>query len=108
MRLMNNGTKIRTFCLIIVLANQANINLGQVNFGNEAVNTVYRIVSYLLTLAAAIAAWYYNNDTSEEGAIGTGVTRQLKAERGDEYYVGDYFYTEEDVEEVEKEEADEQ
>ena len=58
-----------------------------------------------------IITTYYNNDYTEEAAIGTGVTRQLKAER-DELYVGDYFYTEEDDdeeeddEEVENEEAE--
>ena len=101
MKLMNSGTKIRTICLIIVMINQANVTLGQMDFGNETVNLIYRVGSYLLTLIAAIAAWYYNNDTTEEGAIGTGITRQLKREK-EEGYIGDFFYTDEYIQEYEE------
>ena len=45
-----------------------------------------------------VVTTYYNNDYSEEACIGTGVTRQLKAEKNAEY-IGDYFYTEEENDE---------
>ena len=105
MRLMNSGTKIRTICLILVLLNQANVNMGEVDFGNNTVNLIYRIGSYCLTVIAAIAAWYYNNDTSEEGAIGTGITRQLKRQN-DADYIGEVFYMDNIDEEVYEDEDD--
>lgn len=92
---MNKGTKIRTIALIIVLLNQANVNLGVLEFGNEYVNIAYKIFSYLLTLAAAVAAWWYNNDFSEVSNYYTGCMRQAKDEMK-EGYVGERFFTNED------------
>ena len=64
---------------------------------------VYRIVSYIFTVAAAAIAFWYNNDFTEEACIGTGITRQLKAEKKENYF-GDFFYTEEEEEEAEEDE----
>ena len=47
---------------------------------------------------------YYNNDYSEEACIGTGITRQLKAEK-EAGYVGDFFFTDECVQEYAGEDA---
>jgi hypothetical protein len=47
---------------------------------------------------------YFNNDYTEEARIGTGITRQLKAEQKEDY-IGDYFFTE-PVEEEEDEQDD--
>ena len=77
---MNKGTKIRTALFIISILNQANVSLGVWEFGNESVNLVYKIFSYLLTLIAGATALWFNNDFTKEACIGTGVTRQLKAE----------------------------
>lgn len=102
---MNTGTRIRTVMLAIAIINQAISQVGDPDFGNETANTVYRIVSYIFTVAAAAIAFWYNNDFTEEACIGTGVTRQLKAEKQADY-VGDFFY--EDEEEGEAEEDEQQ
>ena len=91
--------------LAIAIINQAISQVGDPDFGNETANTVYRIVSYIFTVAAAAIAFWYNNDFTEEACIGTGVTRQLKAEKQMDY-VGDFFY--EDEEEGEAEEDEQQ
>ena len=102
---MNTGTRIRSVMLAIAIINQAISQVGDPDFGNETANTVYRIVSYIFTVAAAAIAFWYNNDFTEEACIGTGVTRQLKAEKQADY-VGDFFY--EDEEEGEAEEDEQQ
>ena len=91
--------------LAIAVVNQAISQVGEPDFGNETANTVYRIVSYIFMVLAAAITFWYNNDFTEEACIGTGITRQLKAEKQDGY-VGDFFYT--DEEEEEKVEEDEQ
>ena len=104
---MNKGTKIRTVVLAIAIINQAISQVGEPDFGNEAVNTAYRVISYIFTVAAAAIAYWYNNDLTEEAAIGTAITRQLKAEKSADY-VGDYFFTEDaEIEEPEDEEENE-
>lgn len=106
---MNKGTKIRTIVLAVAIINQAISQVGEPDFGNETANVVYRVVSYIFTVAAAAIAFWYNNDFTEEACIGTGLTRQLKAEKA-EGYIGDYFYAEDedDAEEDEEEEDYEQ
>lgn len=100
---MNRGTKIRTALLAVAIINQAISQVGEPDFGNETANMVYRIVSYIFTVAAAAIAFWYNNDFTEEACIGTGITRQLKAEKKESYF-GDFFYTEEEKEEAEEDE----
>lgn len=100
---MNRGTKIRTALLAVAIINQAISQVGEPDFGNETANMVYRIVSYIFTVAAAAIAFWYNNDFTEEACIGTGITRQLKAEKKENYF-GDFFYTEEEEEEAEEDE----
>ena len=77
---MNIGTKIRTALFIITIINQANVSLGVWEFGNETVNLVYKIFSYLLTLAAGSAALWFNNDFTPIAAEYTGAMRQAKAQ----------------------------
>lgn len=100
---MNRGTKIRTVVLFIAIVNQAISQVGDPDFGNETANLVYRIVSYIFTVAAAVIALWYNNDFTEEACQGTAVTRQLKLEKEDDY-IGDRFFT--DEEEGESDEQD--
>ncbi len=90
---MNTGTRVRTVMLAIAIINQAISQVGDPDFGNETANMIYRIVSYIFTVAAAAIAFWYNNDFTEEACRGTALTRQLKAEKQEEY-VGDYFFTE--------------
>lgn len=76
---MNFGTKLRTALFVISILNQANVALGVWEFGNETVNLVYKIFSYLLTLIAGAAALWYNNDFTPTAAEYTGAMRAEKA-----------------------------
>ena len=77
---MNFGTRLRTALFVITILNQANVALGVWEFGDERINVIYRVFSYLLTLAAGTAALWFNNDFTPEAAEGTGLTRKLKEE----------------------------
>lgn len=99
---MNKGTRIRTAVLAIAVINQAISQVGDPDFGNETANTVYRIVSYIFTVAAAAIAFWYNNDFTEEACIGTNLTRQLKIQRQAMEYENE-FLSEAMNEEVEDE-----
>jgi len=100
---MNSGTIIRTVLVIATCLNTALMATDFAQFGNATVNLIYRILSVALNFVIVFCATYFNNDYTEEGAIGTGITRQLKLENDDDY-VGDYFFTEEDDEDDEEEE----
>ena len=101
---MNKGPKVRTILFAIACVNQAIASVGDVDFGSHTVNVIYKVISTALTIIVGAVALYYNNDFTEEACIGTGVTRQLKAEK-EEDYVGDYFYAEEEDDEQEDLEA---
>lgn len=75
---MNFGTKIRTALFIISILNQANVSLGVWEFGNETVNLVYKIFSYLLTLIAGATALWFNNDFTPVASEYTGAMRREK------------------------------
>ena len=104
---MNIGTKIRTVLVVATCLNTALMATDVAQFHNETLNLVYRIISVILNFIIVACATYYNNDYSEEACIGTGVTRQMKAERDTEY-VGDYFFDEEEDAIEEEEDEDEQ
>lgn len=89
---MNKGTIIRTILVIASCFNTALMATDVAQFGNETVNLVYRILSVVANFIIVFCATYFNNDYSEEACIGTGMTRQLKAEKKQDY-VGDFFYT---------------
>lgn len=55
------------------------------------------VVIVVCGLLVDVLTTYFNNDYTEEAAIGTGVTRQLKAEKKDDY-IGDYFFADYDQE----------
>lgn len=94
---MNNGTIIRTILVIATCFNTALMATDVTQFGNPTVNLIYKILSVVANFIIVFCATYFNNDYSEEACIGTGVTRQLKAEKkGD--YVGDYFFQDYDQE----------
>lgn len=94
---MNFGTQIRTLLVVATCLNTALMATDVAQFHNETLNLIYRIASVVLNFIIVACATYYNNDYSEEGCIGTGITRQLKAEKGKDY-IGDHFYS--DNEEV--------
>lgn len=109
---MNNGTKIRTIMFAVACVNQAIVSVGDVDFGNSTVNVIYKVISTAFTIIAGAIALYYNNDFTEEACIGTALTRQLKAEKSEDY-IGEVFFDEgefsEDIDEESiEEESDEQ
>lgn len=99
---MNKGTKIRTVLVAATCLNTALMATDVAQFHNETLNLIYRIVSVILNFIIVACATYYNNDYTEEACIGTGITRQLKAEQSDDY-VGDRFYSDADDEEEDDE-----
>lgn len=105
---MNKGTKIRTIMFAIACVNQAIVSVGDVDFGSHAVNVIYKVISTAFTIIAGAIALYYNNDFTEEGCIGTAITRQLKAENSKDY-IGDTFF-DDDIffDDIDEDEADEQ
>lgn len=92
---MNNGTRIRTALGVAIALYTALYKVDVTDFGNNTVNLIYQILMKAVTFVVIFLVTYYNNDYTEAACIGTGVTRQLKAEKGDSY-IGDYFFTEED------------
>lgn len=61
-------------------------------------------IKLIVALLAITYTGWKNHDFTEEACIGTGITRQLKAEKRADY-IGDYFYTEDDeeIEDIEEE-----
>lgn len=100
---MNTGTIIRTILVIATCLNTAMMSTDFAQFENPTVDFIYKVVSVVLNFIIVACATWFNNDYTEEACIGTGVTRQLKAERDPDYF-GDRFYT--DDEEGEEDEPD--
>ena len=103
---MDRGTKIRTALRIAVSLNTAiyavSAAVGALGFGWLTV--AWAIITIISDLAVSALTTYYNNNYTEEACIGTGLTRQLKAERYNTDYAGEYFYSKEPVEKEEEEE----
>ena len=106
---MNNGTKIRTILAVLTTLNTVLAVTDVAQFGNDTVTFIYKILSVVVNALVVGINTYYNNDYTPEAAIGTGVTRQLKLEKQQEY-VGDYFYSDDENEEYDvfEEEAGEE
>ena len=98
---MNKGTKIRTALAIAMAFYVALYKVDVTDFGNDTVNLIYQILMKLATFVVIFLVTYFNQDYTEAGAIGTGVTRQIKKELEDSY-IGDRFFTEA-IEEAEEE-----
>lgn len=62
-------------------------------------------IKLIVALLAITYTGWKNHDFTEEACIGTGLTRQLKAEQ-DPDYVGEKFFSDEEEEEVEEDEQD--
>lgn len=88
---MNKGTIIRTVLGVLTTLNTVLAVTDITQFGNEKLTFWYKLVSVVINAIVVAINTYYNNDYTEEACIGTGITRQLKAEKKDEY-VGDFFY----------------
>ena len=70
-------------------------------FTDAQIQAIYKLALCIVTaIVWGYCSHYKNNNFTEAGCIGTGVTRQIKAEQEGEY-IGDYFFTDiEDDEEV--------
>lgn len=49
-------------------------------------------IKLVVALLAVVYTGWKNHDFTEEACLGTALTRQLKAEKSDNY-IGDYFFT---------------
>lgn len=104
---MNTGTIIRTILAVATVINSGAIATGIAEFENPTVNLIYKILSFCATAVILFINTWYNNDFTPEACIGTGITRQLKAEKKDDY-IGDRFFDEEFLDQNEEGEEDEQ
>lgn len=77
---MNKGTRIRTALAIAVSIHTALIATDVTGFQNATVDTIYKVASLIANFVVVALVTYYNNDYTEEGEIGTTLTRQLKQE----------------------------
>lgn len=102
---MKRGTIIRTVLVVATCFNTALMSTDVAQFHNPTLNLIYKILSVIANFVIVFCATYFNNDYTEEACIGTGITRQLKAERSDDY-IGDYFFDNEDEEGGEDEQDD--
>lgn len=100
---MNKGTKIRTILVAATCLNTALMATDVAQFHNETVNLIYRVLSVILNFVVVACATYFNNDFTEEACKGTAITRQLKAEKQDDY-IGEYFFSNPDEEEGDEDE----
>ena len=108
---MNKGTKIRTI-LRIAFSIYTAFCMWQVSIGelSKQINAPWlvglcAVIIVVSGLVVDALTTYFNNDFTEEACQGTGITRQLKAQKKDDY-VGDVIVPED--EEVVEEENDEQ
>lgn len=97
---MNKGTRIRTALAVAVSIHTALIATDVTGFQNATLDTVYKVASLIANFVVVALVTYYNNDYTEEACLGTGITRQLKAERA-AGYIGDVFFDEEAKDESE-------
>lgn len=82
---MNTGTIIRTILVIATSLNTALLATDITGFSSPTLDFIYKVASVVLNFVIVFCATYYNNDYTEEAAIGTGLTRQLKAQGVDGY-----------------------
>ncbi len=108
---MNNGTKIRTALRIVFsiytafCAWQVSITELGKQLNAPWLAALCAVIIVICGLLVDVLTTYFNNDYTEEAAIGTGVTRQLKAEKKDDY-IGDFFFADYDQEYEEESDED--
>ena len=90
---MNSGTRIRTVLAIATCLNTALITTDVAQFQNTTLDLIYRVASVVLNFIIVACATWFDNNYTEEACRGTALTRQLKAEKSEDY-IGDYFFSE--------------
>lgn len=95
---MNFGTKLRTILVVATCFNTALMATDITQFDNPLINLIYRILSVAANFIIVFCATYFNNDYSEEACLGTGYTRQMKAEQKEDYK-GEVFFEDGDDDE---------
>ena len=93
---MNKGTIIRTILAVALVINSGAIATGVAEFENPTANLIYKILSFIATAVILFVNTYYNNDYTPEACVGTGLTRQLKAEKKTDYEGERFFEVEDD------------
>lgn len=101
---MNTGTIIRTVLVIATSLNTALMATDITGFSSPTLDMIYKVASVVLNFIIVFCATYYNNDYTEEANIGTGIARQMKAEKKPDY-VGDKMFP--DYDELEDGDDDE-
>lgn len=99
---MDTGTIIRTILVIATCLNTALMATDLSGFDNTTLDTIYKVASVILNFIIVACATYYNNDFTEEGAIGTQFTRALKEDPDEALLVDE----EDELDELEQEEED--
>ena len=87
---MNFGTMLRTILVIATCFNTALMATDVAQFNNPKLDLAYKIASVVANFVIVFCATYFNNDYTEEACKGTGLTRQLKAEKKEDY-IGEKF-----------------
>lgn len=102
---MDKGTKIRTALRIAVSLNTAiyAVSAAVGALGFSWLTLAWAILTIISDLVVSALTTYYNNNYTEEACVGTGITRQLKAEKKADY-IGDIFFTDVDNEVIEENE----
>jgi hypothetical protein len=99
----NKGTIIRLILALAIAINDGAVIMGVADIGDPVLDKAYKWASLVATIIILWINHYYNNDYTPEASEGTGLTRQLKAEKGD--YDGEKFFDEvqdEDIQETEE------
>lgn len=87
---MNKGTIIRTVLVIATSLNTALMATDVAQFQNATLDLIYRVASVVLNFIIVACATWFDNNYTEEACQGTGLTRQLKAQKK-EGYIGEVF-----------------
>ena len=95
---MNKGTIVRVILALAAVINGGFVVAGIASFNNPELDYWYKVVSFIFGAIVLFIDTYYNNDFTKEAAIGTGLTRQLKAEKKADYEGERYLTEEEDGE----------
>lgn len=103
---MNKGTKART-ALRVVFSIYTAFCMWEVSIAKlgEQLHIPWLVALCAIVIVASglivdALTTYFNNDFTEEACKGTGITRQLKAEKKEDY-IGDYFFEDEEEDEDE-------